>query len=68
MEETYYIISKEHLLSLIEDSITLTALENGGVDNWEWYGGSINDLLKDTKANSIEELAEKDLLCYKEVM
>ena len=68
MEGIYYIISKEHLLSLIEDSITLTALENGGVDNWEWYGESINDLLKDTKANSIEGLAEKDLLCYKEVL
>ena len=67
MEEIYYIISKEHLLSLIEDSITLTALENGGVDNWEWYNGSIHNLLKDTKANSIEELAEKDLLCYQEV-
>lgn len=63
-----YIVPKEHLLSLIKDSITLTALENGGVDNWEWYSESINDLLKDEKANSIEELAEKDLLCYKEVL
>lgn len=63
-----YIVPKEHLLSLIKDSITLTALENGGVDNWVWYGDSINDLLKEAEANSIEELAEEDLLCYKEVL
>lgn len=63
-----YIISKEHLLSLIQDSITLTALENGGVDNWEWYGDSINDLLKEAKVNNIKELAEQDLLYYKEVL
>ena len=29
------------LLSYIEDSITLSRLEAGGVDNWEWYGESL---------------------------
>ena len=66
MEETYYYIGKEELLSLIEDSLTLTALESGGVDNWEWYGESIHEFCKNEKVKNIRELAE-DLLSYKEV-
>lgn len=67
MEETYYYIGKEELLSLIEDSLTLTALESGGVDNWEWYGESIYEFCKNEKVKNIRELAEKDLFfSYKE--
>ena len=68
MEETYYRISKEELLSLIEDSLTLTALESGGVDNWEWYGESIHEFLKTESVDNIEELAVKDLIHYKEII
>lgn len=39
------IISKEELIELIKALYKLAALENGGVDNWEWYGESISDFL-----------------------
>ena len=39
------IIPKEELIELIEALYKLTALENGGVDNWEWCGESISDFL-----------------------
>jgi len=37
------IISKEEYDELIHRDEILTALENGGVDNWEWYGESLSN-------------------------
>ncbi len=39
-------ITKERLLELEKAEAKLTALENGGVDNWEWYGEAMDALLK----------------------
>lgn len=39
-EETITITKKEYRF-LKKDSAMLTALENGGVENWEWYGESL---------------------------
>jgi hypothetical protein len=36
-------ISKEEYDELIHRDEILTALENGGVDNWEWYGESLSN-------------------------
>ena len=36
-------ISKEEYDKLIHRDEILTALENGGVDNWEWYGESLSN-------------------------
>ena len=35
--ETVTILKSEYE-SLLRDAKLLMALENGGVDNWEWYG------------------------------
>lgn len=35
-------ITKKLYLQLQVDSETLTKLEAGGVDNWDWYGESLN--------------------------
>ena len=43
MKEIKYILTEEELLSLLVSKITFIALENGGVDNWEWYSDSIHD-------------------------
>lgn len=43
MKENKYILTEEELLSLLVSKITFIALENGGVDNWEWYSDSIHD-------------------------
>lgn len=51
-------LSLPTLRSLIKDSIKLEQLENGGVDNWEWYSESIDfDKLDDT--------VDKELSRYK---
>lgn len=43
-------IIEESLLELLSDSEKLNALNNGGVDNWEWYEEALdeNTLSKDT--------------------
>lgn len=43
----YYVLTQQELLSLLTDCLKLTALDRGGVDNWEWYGDSIGDFIKD---------------------
>ena len=40
-----YIIDEEELRELLYSYYKLTALEYGGVDNWEWYSGSQEDYL-----------------------
>ena len=44
-DNEYYKISKKKLLELLEADAKLEALENGGVDNWEWSGASMSDYL-----------------------
>ena len=41
-----YIVKESELLELLEANLRLAALENGGVDNWEWYGDSLCDYLR----------------------
>lgn len=45
MEENY-LISREELLELLEIYYRYTALECGGVDNWEWYDESNSEFLR----------------------
>ena len=33
----YYTLNENNLRKLVHDSLTLMALENGGVDNWNEY-------------------------------
>lgn len=48
---------EDRLRELIYNESVLIALENGGVDNWEWYSESINDFVK---TYIKEEKLEKD--------
>lgn len=56
-----YIISENMLLNLLEDSHKLCALENGGVDNWDWYCESIHEYYRDMKVTNFMACAVKDL-------
>lgn len=60
---TYYKISEEELLELLEDSLKLCVLEIDGVDNWEWYmEGKQDFMIKQFGENlSFEEAAQADL-------
>lgn len=64
MKQKKYIISENKLRQLLKDEIKLEALEYGGVDNWEWYGDSIQDYLKECNFEEIEDLIEKELQNY----
>ena len=55
----YYIISEERLKELLEEEARYIALENGGVDNWEWYGTSIQDYLSLCETNAIYEIVNE---------
>lgn len=52
-----YIIQEDKLVELIADHFTLMALENGGVDNWSWYGDSLNQLLTEMEEEDFKEAA-----------
>ena len=54
------LIPRETLLDLIRDSNTLTALEIGGVDNWDWYGYSIREYVNEWKRNNSYRLTGTD--------
>lgn len=55
----YYIISEKRLKELLEKETRYDALKNGGVDNWEWYGISIQNYLSLYKANAIYEIVNE---------
>lgn len=57
----YYIVEENLLKELWINDLKLAALENGGVDNWEWYGESISDFLKEQRAENFEELAKIEI-------
>jgi hypothetical protein len=63
-------ISADYYLDLIRAELILEALEAGGVDNWDWYGDSVdtirhqlkrlNRLILEAKAGKVE--LTKDLI------
>ena len=65
--EKFYKVSESELRKLYKSKEYLTALQNGGVDNWEWEGASIRDYLEDQKVEEFDELVELDLLQAKEI-
>lgn len=43
----YYKISEDKLRELLENDLELSMLNWDGVDNWEWYGASRRELIKE---------------------
>lgn len=56
------IIPKNEFASLLRDSDKLSRLECGGVDNWEWYGESLND--DDSSYEEIQDMSDDDLIDF----
>lgn len=48
----FYLVPENVLRDLLRDSNRLTALECGGVDNWDWYGYSIRGYVDDFIKNN----------------
>lgn len=62
MEKKKYVVYEEDLLRMLEAEAVLNALENGGVDNWNYYGEAINDSLNGTGYATIGEFVEGEVL------
>lgn len=64
--KNYYICESE-LLELLTAYHKLAALENGGVDNWRWYGYAVMDYLEGADKKSFDEIAKDELEAYEVV-
>jgi hypothetical protein len=62
------LISKEQLAEYIQGYLRYIALENGGVDNWSWFGASLGDFLDNHSADDFSELVEEELRKYEVVI
>lgn len=62
------LISKEQLEKYINGYLQHIALENGGVDNWSWYGASLGDFLDSHGAMDFSELVEEEIRQYEVVI
>ena len=73
----YCLVPKDELKELLYDSLTLQALECGGVDNWSNYDASIADFIDAAKADysvpeddddfDISNIADVDVEGYRTV-
>lgn len=65
-EEKHYIISENMLRKYLTESIRYNALANGGVDNWEWYGESICEEIKQYSEDYEKDFEDiEDIVDYK---
>lgn len=60
--EQLYVLTESDLRRLVEAEAVLNALEAGGVDNWDWYGDSINDALNGTGYETVSDFVEYELM------
>lgn len=57
----YYKISEDKLKKLLEDYLELSMLNWDGVDNWEWYGASRRELIKEYIPDADEDTDFSDV-------
>lgn len=55
----------DYFKSLVFEANCYRALEQGGVDNWTWYGQSYEDYCNNLGADSIDEIADKEIRALK---
>lgn len=62
-----YYISEGELLELLTAYHKQAALENGGVDNWEWHDYAVMDYVEAHGKKDFEDIAQDELSDYIEV-
>jgi hypothetical protein len=55
-------VSAKELKELRRAKAKLSALEAGGVDNWEWYGESLKEFRKESELEELIDDAIEDIL------
>lgn len=53
-------VSKEEYKQLQSDSLKLQCLDEGGVDNWEWYGEAMREYRKRMKKAGLGDDENED--------
>ncbi len=61
--EKFYLVDEETMRAFVEAFHKMCALNEGGVDNWSWYGESLKDYLAswDCEGYDWEEFVEEDM-------
>lgn len=66
MSKIIYLVDESRLAELIREEQKLKLLENGGVDNWEWYEDSLNPnngiIDGDTTYKEIINMSNEDVI------
>lgn len=57
----------DYFRSLVFEANCYRALDQGGVDNWAWYGESYGDYCNELGADSIDEIADQEIRTMKAV-
>lgn len=59
----YYKVNENTMRELYYDHLLLMALQNGNVENWEWYGESIHDFLQESAelGQTLWDIVDEDL-------
>lgn len=58
------LVDRKELYCLVAAYLELTALEGGGVDNWQWYSESRNQMLDERGFEDFDEMAAADINDY----
>ena len=54
MLDKFYLVEEKELVDLIATYYKMEMLERDGVDNWEWYGESCKNILKERFPDATE--------------
>ena len=58
--EELYLVKKSTLIDLIAGYYKLVALENSGVDNWDWYEESLQSWIEEVREDLSCQLSTND--------
>lgn len=58
--EELYLVKKSTLIDLIAGYYKLVALENSGVDNWDWYEESLQSWIEAVREDPSLQLSTND--------
>lgn len=56
-----FVLSEDDLVRLLESDMELTALECGGVDNWDYRGEACCDYLEEAGFSDFEDAARDEV-------
>lgn len=73
MKKKYYLVEEKDMVNLLDSYLHYLALEQGGVEDWEWYYMSLGEFIDRHKLDhgiryTIRDMAKEELSNYSAVM